>query len=310
MTTNTNSPSIDDGRLATQREKAAFGSIFDAYSKVNKYKTYLIGGTAGVLGFMAIILTPESAAAVTIPFGVAESFAVLGASTVTNTGATTINGNVGVYPGSAITGVETISITGGTYHLGDAVAQQAQTDATTAYNLLQGLSVTSNLTGQDLGSFSLPPGVYKYDSSAQLTGPLTLNFAGVSNVDYVFQIGSTLTTASGSSVNIQNGNSTNHVFFQVGSSATLGTGTAFAGNILALQSITLATGATILDGRALALIGAVTMDNNTINNSSLGVSAVPIPGAILLFGTALLGLAASGWRRIKLDGTALLCKAM
>ncbi len=261
------------------------------------YKTYLIGGTAGVLSLMAVILTPESAAAATVPLGTAGSFAVLGSSTVTNTGATTIYGNVGVYPGSAITGVETISITGGNIHLGNAVAQQAHTDATTAYNLLQGLSVTSNLTGQDMGSFSLPPGVYKYDSSAQLTGPLTLNFAGVSNVDYVFQIGSTLTTASGSSVNIQNGNSTNHVFFQVGSSATLGTGTAFAGNILALQSITLATGATILDGSALALTGAVTMDNNTIN-----VSAVPIPGTILLFGTALLGLAASGWSRMKLDG--------
>ena len=139
-----------------------------------------------------------------------------------------------------------------TTHAADAVALQAQNDLTTAYNAAAGLVHTQDLTGQDLGGLTLMPGVYFFSSSAQLTGTLTLNDQGDPNAQFVFQIGSTLTTASNSSVVTINGGSMPGctVFWQVGSSATLGTGTAFEGHILALTSITLNTGATILDGSA------------------------------------------------------------
>jgi Ice-binding-like len=208
---------------------------------------------------------PMAAQAATAPsLGAAASFAVLGASTVTCTGASAITGDVGVWPGSAITGFPPCTLTG-TLQAGNGVAKQAHNDATTAYNALAGATcpTANNLTGEDLGGLTLSPGVYCFSSSAQLTGTLNLTGGGI----YIFQIGSTLTTASGSSVLINNAqpcDASSDVFWQVGSSATLGTTTAFAGNILAFASITMTTGAT-LDGRAIALNGAVTMDTNTIS---------------------------------------------
>jgi len=189
--------------------------------------------------------------------GTAQSFAVLGSSTVTNTGSTLVTGDVGVSPGSAITGFPP-GIATGTIHAADAVAAQAQVDASAAYNVLfnEACPLANNLTGQDLGTLTLLPGVYCFTSSAHLSGTLNLNAAGNPNAIFVFKIGSTLTTASNSSVIVSGGSPCN-VFFQVGSSATLGTGTQFSGNIIALASITLTTGASV-SGGSYALNGAVT----------------------------------------------------
>jgi hypothetical protein len=242
-----------------------------------------------VAALTALLYPPLASASI---LGSAESFAVLGGSTVTNTGTTNITGNLGVSPGSAVTGFPPGLVVGGTIHAGadDAVAIKAQIDLTKAYNDLAGMSDNSNLTGQDLGGLTLTPGVYKFDLAAQLTGTLRLNAQGNENAFWVFQIGSTLTTADKSWVNVINLDSNNGkydgLYWQVGSSATLGTGTRFEGNIVALTSITLNTGATILNGRALARNGAVTLDTNDI------IAPVPVPATILLLGPALacLGL--------------------
>jgi uncharacterized repeat protein (TIGR01451 family) len=215
-------------------------------------------------------------AAVAPPLGTEQSFAVLGGSTVTNTGPSVITGDLGLSPGTAVTGFPPGTVTG-TIHAADAVALQAQTDTTTAYNNLAGQACDFDLTGQDLGGMTLVSGVYCFSSSAQLTGALTLNAGGDPNAVWVFKTGSTLITASGSSVLLTNGGQACNVFWQVGSSATLGTTTSFVGNILALTSITLNTGAN-LSGRALARNGAVTLDTNTVSVAVCGVPPVtPVP---------------------------------
>ena len=244
--------------------------------------------------------------------GSSQSFAVLGSSTVTNTGSTTIYGSLGVDPGSAITGFPPGSVTGGSIYGPGGVSNQAQIDSLAAYNTLAGLPSTSNMTGQDLGGLTLVPGVYSFDTTAGLTGALTLDFSSNPGGDFVFKIGSALTTASDSSVNVLNGSQSSGIYWVVGSSATLGTRTMFAGNIIADQSITLTTNSDILCGRAIALNGAVTMDTNRISSNntnqdfgsgrsdfgSYGFSGgsgstpavVPVPGAILLVGSGLMSL--------------------
>jgi hypothetical protein len=258
-----------------------------------------------LLAVTALAVFPLRARA-DVVLGTAGNFAVLGGSTVTNTGLSVIiGGNVGVSPGSAITGFPPAIVAPPfTTHAADAVALQAQNDLTTAYNTAAGLTPTQNLTGTNLGGLTLTPGVYFFSSSAQLTGKLTLNDEGNPNAQFVFQIGSTLTTASNSSVVTINGGTMPgcDVFWQIGSSATLGTGTAFEGHILALTSITMNTGATILDGSALARNGAVTLDDNVIDNcTSCASTSTPEPATLSLafIGGGLVGLPAVGkkWRK-------------
>jgi hypothetical protein len=197
--------------------------------------------------------------------GSAADFAVLGGAAVTNTGATTLKGDLGVSPGTSITGLETITITGAVDD-GDATAMTAKADAQSAFTSLAAMTPEHDLTGQDLGGMTLTPGVYAFASTAQLTGVLTLDFSSDPGGSFVFQIGSAITTAAGSSV-VADGSAAGGVYWDVGSSATLGADTAFVGNILAAQSITLVTGSSIGCGRAIALAGAVTLDTHSVSNS-------------------------------------------
>jgi hypothetical protein len=236
---------------------------------------------AAIVSFAAIVLNASPASAQP-SLGSAQSFAVLGATTVTSTGLTVVMGNLGVSPGTAITGFPPgVVAGGGTIHAGDMVAAQAQADAHLAYAGLKAMPCPTapggnNLTGQILGTdvLSLPPGVYCFNTSAQLTGTLSLTGGG----PWIFQIGTTLTTASNSSVVVvgTTPNCGSNVFWQIGSSATLGTGTQFVGNILAMASITLTTG-TSTSGSAVALTAAVTMDTNSASVCSTGSVPPPPP---------------------------------
>lgn len=240
-------------------------------------KTQVLGCAFGCAAVGLI----TGAASGAIVLGAAEPFAVLGASTVTNTGLSVLTGDVGVSPGTAITGFGP-GIVIGTVHSNDAVAMQAQIDVSSAYNVLAGMAMTQDLSGMDLGGMTLAPGVYRFSSFAQLTGVLTLDGQGQTDPEFIFQIGSTFVTASNALVRTINGADACDVFYQVGSSVTLGTGTTLEGTLIALASDTLTTGS-IVNGRIIALNGAVTLDSSTVT-----VCSVPAPGVMLGVGIGVV----------------------
>lgn len=259
-----------------------------------------------ILGLTALLYAPSPALAQAYLGDDLRPFAVLAGSAVTCTGTSTVDGDVGVSPDSSITGFPPCTATG-TLHTGDATAGAGQVDLTTAFNTLTSEPCGLDLTGTDLGGLTLLPGTYCFSSSAQLTGTLTLDGQGNPDSVWVFQIGSTLTTASGSSVEFINSGNPCGAQWRVGSSATLGTGTSFAGNILAQAAITLNTGADLI-GRALARDEAVTLDSNDISFAACGAGGgaggapPPFPGdtgaiptlPILALGLLAAALAVAG----------------
>jgi hypothetical protein len=215
------------------------------------------------------------AAQLPVNLGSAGTFSVLAGSTVTNTGPTVVNGNVGLSPGTAVVGFPPGSVVGGAIHAADGTAATAQIDLTAAFNDAATRPTPIVIAG-DLGGQTLAPGLYKSTTSIGVTGILKLDGQGNVNSVFVFQIGSTLTTASTSQIMLIGGAQAANIFWQVGSSATLGTNSIFHGTIMAQDSITLTTGVA-LDGRALARTGAVTLDTNTLINPGPPTTGLPGP---------------------------------
>lgn len=233
-----------------------------------------------IFGLMAFSgISPALAAEPTVSLGTAEGYSVLAGSTVTNTGPSVLAQNLGLTPGSAVTGFPP-GIINGTMEVANGPALQAQSDLTTAYDSAAGRSVTATV-GADLVGTTLPGGVYKSDTGPlALTGTLTLDGQNDPNSVFIFQSDSTLITGSASSINLINGAQACNVFWQVGSSATLGTGSSFVGTVMALTSVTAQTAATI-EGRVMARNGAVTLDSNVITapgcDMTIPVTVTPSP---------------------------------
>jgi Ice-binding-like len=225
----------------------------------------------------AFLVIPAVAQAAPVNLATVTPFVVLGGSTVTNSGTSVLNGDLGVSPGTALTGFDTAVVNGAT-HENNGVAKQAQADLIVAYDAAAGQAVPpgNELTGTNLGERTLPAGAYRYTSSAQLTGALTLDAEGDSSAEFVFQIASALTTAPASSVVLVNGASPCNVYWQVGSSATLDTTTVFQGNLMALEDISLNNGATVF-GRVLARNGQISLIDNVLDGSMCGTGSTESP---------------------------------
>jgi len=233
------------------------------------FRLFALFAAFGLLA-AAVGLNQAGAAESQVGLGTAASFAVIGGTTVTNTGPSTVGGDIGVSPGTVFTGFPPGKQSSGTIHQTDAVAAQAQADVTTAYNDAAGRTPFTTVAA-DLGGTTLVSGVYR-GGTLGLTGTLTLDAKGDPSAVFIFQAASTLITTSASQVALTNGANACNVYWQVGSSATLGTNSTFVGTVLALTSITAQTGASI-QGRLLARNADVTLDNNTITNGCANTTA-------------------------------------
>jgi Ice-binding-like len=236
----------------------------------------LIAFTIATAALLMVGNTANAAIVPTVPLGTSANYAVLAGSTVTNTGPSVLNGSLGLSPGTSVIGFPPgLVVPPATKDITNAAAAQAQSALTAAYVNAAGRSVTATTTA-DLANLKLQGGVYAGPSKGalMLTGPLTLDGAGNASSVFIFQTTSTLTTASGSTVNVINGALCSNVFWQVGSSATLGAGSVFVGNILALSSITLGSSVTV-HGRALARNGAVTLNNDTFTKATTCATTPP-----------------------------------
>jgi hypothetical protein len=255
-----------------------------------------VSTTAAVLVLGAVVGVPAaSAAQAPVGLGTATSFAVLAGQTVTNTGPSVVSGSIGLSPGTAVTGFPPGTVINGTTYAADSVALQAENDLTTAYNSAAGRTPVTVESNPDIGGQTLAPGVYQGTSTLSLSGTVTLNGENNANSVFIFQAGSTLITATSSTVALENGATWCNVFWQVGSSATLGTATTFVGTIMALTSGTLNTGATVM-GRMLARNGSVTLDDNTFTQPACTASsttATTIPGKSNLGGGGSTGTTAT-----------------
>jgi autotransporter-associated beta strand protein len=217
----------------------------------------------------ALLALASLAGAQTVWLEAAENTTLLGGSTITNTGATSVFGNISLSPGVSVTGFPPGTITGGAIHINDDLAVRSHANAFTAYTNLTHEAFTTDLSGSVLGGaapLTLTPGVYRFDTAAELTGSLILDTQGDPNAVFHFIIGTTLTTDANSQVTFLNGSSTN-VFWAIGTSATLGVGSTLQGNLIATTSVTVNGGVTV-NGRVLAIDGAVTMDTNVINGAA------------------------------------------
>ena len=243
-------------------------TLFASRQLPKKVKWMLVS----LLAFAVILISPQqNAAAGQVPVNLrsAGSFAVLAATTITTTSGTTINGNVGLSPGSEFVKPAGV-IVNGDIHLADPIASQAQGDLTTAYNNAAGRTTGVISQGPELGGLTLAPGLYKSTNGFAITSTnLTLDANGDADAVWIFQMASTLNVGNGRQVILAGGAQAGNVFWQVGSSATLGTTVIFKGNILAFNAISINTGAT-LDGRALASNAAVTLDANILTRPLLG----------------------------------------
>lgn len=229
---------------------------------------------AAVAATLLIGVQPAQAIGTDVDLGTATSYSVLGGQSVTNTGPTVLSGDLGVNPGTAISGFPPGTFDG-VEHRTDAHSLQAQSDLTVAYDDAAGQAPDASVAG-DLGGLTLTPGVYNSPSTLEITGPLTLDAQGDPDAVFIFQVGSSLTTATDSSVVMLNGASSCNVYWQVGESATIGTDTDFIGTVMALTSITVNNGATVA-GRALARNGSVTLDNNVFTDDGCGAAPVVEP---------------------------------
>jgi len=250
-----------------------------AFQRFNLTPAKISAAVGAIAVVFLIIGITASAAIPAVGMGAAKSYAVMAGSGITNTGATTLSGtdgaNIGSYPTGTFTGDTTVTTSGTKYLAADAATAAAQNDLLTAYNDAAGRTSATAISA-DLGGQTLTQGVYNSASSIGLTGTLTLDGENDPAAVFIFQAGSTLTTGSGSRINLINGAQPCNVFWQVGSSATFGTNSDFTGRVMALTSITATTGASF-KGQLLAINGAVTLDNNTIVNDACAALPTATP---------------------------------